>query len=142
MRQSGSKDDKLWQRGAGLRLDCSGTGTRLRADTIIGIQSALEPSQSHRTQPEALGEMKGSNVSRSKKLQRCLEHERASHSNGEINNHDADDRPDNKYLLLFCFITYVTVTSTEGVSAIVTAVLAVRSMALKTCSKEMVAIFC
>lgn len=54
MRQSGSKDDKRWQRGAGLCLDCSGTGTRLRAGAIIVIQSALEPGQSHRTHLEAL----------------------------------------------------------------------------------------
>lgn len=33
-RKSGSEDNKLWQRGAGLHLDCSGTGTRLRADAI------------------------------------------------------------------------------------------------------------
>lgn len=61
MRQSGSKDDKRWQRGAGLCLDCSGTGTRLRAGAVIVIQSALEPSQSHRTHLEALGEMKARN---------------------------------------------------------------------------------
>lgn len=45
MRQSGSKDDKRWQRGAGLCLDCSGTGTRRRAGAVIVIQSALELSQ-------------------------------------------------------------------------------------------------
>lgn len=32
-RQRRSKDDEL--RGAGLRLDCSGTGTRLRAGAIV-----------------------------------------------------------------------------------------------------------
>lgn len=98
MRQSESKDDKLWQRGVGLCLDCGGTGTRRMADTIIVIQSALEQSQSHGTHLEALGEMKGRNVSRSTKLQCCLEYERASHGKSEINNHDADDRPNNKYL--------------------------------------------
>lgn len=61
MRQSGSKDDKRWQRGAGLCLDCSGTGTRRRAGAVIVIQSALELSQSHRTHLEALGEMKARN---------------------------------------------------------------------------------
>lgn len=98
MRQSGSKDDKLWRRGAGPCLDCSGTGTRLRADTIIVIQPALEQRQRHGTQLEALGEMKGRNVSGSTKLLCCLEHERASHGNSEINNRDADDRANNKYL--------------------------------------------
>lgn len=98
LRQSGSRDDKLWWRGAGLCLDCSGTGTRLRADAIVVIQPASEPSQSHGTHLAALGEMKWRNVSPSTKLQCCLEHKRASHGNSEINNHDADDRPDNKYL--------------------------------------------
>lgn len=96
--QSGCKDDKLWQRGAGPCLDCSGTGTRLRANTIIVIQPALDQSQSHGTQLEALGEMKGRNVSGSTKLQCCLEHERASHGSSEIKSCDADDRPNNKYL--------------------------------------------
>lgn len=40
-RKSGSEDNKLWQRGAGLHLDCSGTGTRLRADAIA-VFSLLE----------------------------------------------------------------------------------------------------
>lgn len=96
--QSGSKDDKLWQRGAGPCLDCSGTGTRLWANTIIVIQPALEQSQSHGTQLEALGEMKARNVSGSTKLQCCLEHERACHGSGEIKSCDADDRPNDKYL--------------------------------------------
>lgn len=64
------------KRGLCCTLDWGGTGTRLRTDTIIVIQPALEPSQRGDAQLEALEEMKGRGVRRSTKLQCCLEHEK------------------------------------------------------------------
>lgn len=47
-RKSGSEDNKLWQRGAELHLDCSGTGTRQRADAIA-VFSVLQSSTARAT---------------------------------------------------------------------------------------------
>lgn len=139
LRQSGNEREK---QEAVLCLDWGGTGTQLRTDTIIVIQSALEPCQVCDAQLEALGEMKRRGVWRSTKLQCWLEHERGEgdkikqHSaNNEINKSEAasvDDSPDGKYLL--CLFHYsVSVKASMGATVTVSAVLAVRSMVLKRC---------